>query len=41
VQVRLLKDILDAWKREVEKKLPTMSIEDAYKVLNLPKVADG
>ena len=41
LQVRLLKDILDAWKREVEKKPPTMSIEDAYNVLNLTKSTDG
>lgn len=36
-QVKLLKDTLDAWKKEVEKKPPTMSIEDAYEVLHLPK----
>lgn len=36
-QVKLLKDTLDAWKKEVEKKPPTMSIEDAYDVLGLPK----
>lgn len=41
LQVRLLKDILDAWKREVEKKPPMMSIEDAYNVLNLTKSTDG
>ncbi|XP_073686489.1 dnaJ homolog subfamily C member 13 isoform X1 [Garra rufa] len=35
--VRLLKDTLDAWKREVEKKPPSMSVDDAYEVLNLPK----
>ncbi|XP_030062368.1 dnaJ homolog subfamily C member 13 isoform X1 [Microcaecilia unicolor] len=35
--VKLLKDALDAWKKEVEKKPPTMSIDDAYEVLNLPK----
>jgi len=35
--VRLLKDILEAWKAEVEKKPPSMSINDAYDVLNLPK----
>lgn len=34
--VKLLKDILEAWKTEVEKKPPSMSIDDAYKVLNLP-----
>ncbi|KAK6166630.1 hypothetical protein SNE40_023278 [Patella caerulea] len=39
--VRLLKDILDAWKKEVEKKPPTMSIEEAYTVLNLKSGAGG
>ncbi|XP_077081132.1 dnaJ homolog subfamily C member 13 isoform X1 [Siphateles boraxobius] len=34
--VKLLKDTLDAWKREVEKKPPSMSVDDAYEVLNLP-----
>lgn len=36
-KVKLLKDTLDSWKKEVEKKPPTMSIEDAYDVLGLPK----
>lgn len=35
--VKLLKDTLEAWKKEVEKKPPTMSIDDAYEVLKLPK----
>ncbi|KFO32708.1 DnaJ like protein subfamily C member 13, partial [Fukomys damarensis] len=35
--VKLLKDTLDAWKKEVEKKPPTMSIDDAYEVLNMPQ----
>uniref|UniRef100_A0A8C4HC11 J domain-containing protein n=1 Tax=Dicentrarchus labrax TaxID=13489 RepID=A0A8C4HC11_DICLA len=35
--VKLLKDTLEAWKREVEKKPPSMSVDDAYEVLNLPK----
>ncbi|KAF6099113.1 DnaJ heat shock protein family (Hsp40) member C13 [Phyllostomus discolor] len=35
--VKLLKDTLEAWKKEVEKKPPTMSIDDAYEVLNLPQ----
>lgn len=39
--VRLLKDILEAWKKEVEKKPPTMSIDEAYEVLNLPKGVGG
>ncbi|KAH0503542.1 DnaJ-like protein subfamily C member 13 [Microtus ochrogaster] len=34
--VKLLKDSLDAWKKEVEKKPPMMSIDDAYEVLSLP-----
>ena len=32
-----LKDTLEAWKKEVEKKPPSMSVADAYEVLNLPK----
>ncbi|KAK2171868.1 hypothetical protein NP493_1017g02052 [Ridgeia piscesae] len=39
--VKLLKDILEAWKAEVEKKPPTMSLEEAYTVLKLPKGANG
>lgn len=35
-QVKLLKDTLEAWKKEVEKKSPSMSVDDAYEVLNLP-----
>ena len=34
--MRLLKDTLEAWKAEVEKKPPTMSITDAYEALELP-----
>ncbi|KAL4635478.1 hypothetical protein GN956_G14292 [Arapaima gigas] len=34
--VKLLKDTLEAWKREVEKKPPSMSVDDAYQTLNLP-----
>ena len=41
LQVKLLKDILEAWKGEVEKKPPTMSLEEAYTVLKLPKGAKG
>jgi len=41
VQVKLLKDILEAWKKEVEKKPPTMSIDEAYKTLGLEKGAGG
>ncbi|XP_023933252.1 dnaJ homolog subfamily C member 13-like [Lingula anatina] len=39
--VKLLKDILDAWKREVEKKPPSMSIEEALETLKLPKDPEG
>jgi DnaJ family protein C protein 13 len=31
----LLKDVLDSWKKEVEKKPPAMSVDDAYEVLGL------
>lgn len=41
MQVRLLKNILDAWKKEVEKKPPTMSNDEAYEVLNLQKGVGG
>lgn len=34
-QVMLLKDVLDTWKKEVEKKPPIMTIDEAYKVLGL------
>lgn len=37
LQVKLLKDTLEAWKKEVEKKPPSMSVDEAYDVLNLPK----
>jgi DnaJ family protein C protein 13 len=33
--VKLLKDVLDAWKSEVEKKPPAMTVEEAYKSLGL------
>ncbi|XP_039609400.1 dnaJ homolog subfamily C member 13 isoform X3 [Polypterus senegalus] len=36
--VKLLKDSLEAWKKEVEKKPPSMSLEDAYEVLGLPRL---
>ncbi|KAG9355930.1 hypothetical protein JZ751_000774 [Albula glossodonta] len=35
--VKLLKDTLEAWKKEVEKKPPSMSVDEAYEVLNLPQ----
>lgn len=34
--MQLLKDVLDAWKREVEKKPPLMTVDEAYKQLGLP-----
>jgi len=37
LQVKLLKDTLEAWKREVEKKPPSMSVDEAYEVLHLIK----
>ena len=35
----MLKDILDEWKREVDKKAPSMSADDAYAILGLTKGA--
>lgn len=34
-QVRLLKDVLEAWRREVEKKAPSMTVSEAYAALGL------
>lgn len=34
-QVRLLKDVLEAWRREVEKKPPSMTAAEAYAALGL------
>ena len=34
--VDLLRDVLVLWKKEVEKKPPNMSYEEAYSVLRLP-----
>ncbi|XP_072047448.1 dnaJ homolog subfamily C member 13-like isoform X2 [Amphiura filiformis] len=39
--VRLLKDILEEWKREVDKKPPEMSLDEAYKVLKLSTGTGG
>ncbi|XP_077997979.1 dnaJ homolog subfamily C member 13-like [Glandiceps talaboti] len=39
--VRLLKDILEEWKKEVEKKPSAMSMDEAYDTLNLPKKDGG
>jgi len=38
-----MKDVLDAWKKEVEKKPPLMTVDEAYKQLGLPagKQHDG
>lgn len=33
--IKLLKDVLEAWKSEVEKKPPPMTVEDAYRSLGL------
>lgn len=38
-QVKLLRDVLEAWREEVEKKPPVMSVEDAYEALELPRDA--
>lgn len=40
LKVSLLRNILEAWKQEVEKKPPPISIADAYKVLGL-NIDDG
>lgn len=31
----MLKDVLDAWRKEVEKKPPVMTVEEAYRNLGL------
>jgi DnaJ family protein C protein 13 len=36
-----LKDILEAWKKEVEKKPPSLSIDEAYETLRLKKEQSG
>ena len=36
-QIQLLKDVLLAWKAEVEKKPPSMSVDDAYEALGLAR----
>ena len=41
VQVKVLKDVLEAWKREVEKKPPPMSLEEAYQALGLATGVGG
>ena len=37
LKVKFLKDLLEAWKSEVEKKPPDLSVEQALKILNLKK----
>lgn len=34
-QVQFLKDLLEAWKKEIEKKAPTMSVDEALEALGL------
>ena len=36
-QVKLLKDILEAWKMEVEKKPPELKLDDAFDILKIPE----
>ena len=40
-QVKLLKNVLEAWKREVEKKPPEMSVDQAYDALGLETGVGG
>ena len=35
VQVQFLKDLLEAWKKEIDKKAPTMSVDEALEALGL------
>lgn len=35
--MKLLRDVLEAWREEVEKKPPTMSVDDAYEALGLAR----
>ena len=41
VQVALLKDVLEEWKKEVEKKPPEMSVDQAYDALGLKTGVGG
>ena len=36
-----MKDVLDEWKREVDKKPPEMSVEEALGILGLPTGQGG
>ncbi len=40
-QVKLLKDVLQEWKKEVEKKPPEMSVDQAYDTLSLKTGVGG
>lgn len=40
-QVRLLKDILEAWKKEVEKKPSDLTLDEAYETLKVKKDPSG
>ena len=40
-QVKLLKHVLEAWKKEVEKKPPEMSVDQAYDALGLETGVGG
>ncbi|UYV62597.1 DNAJC13 [Cordylochernes scorpioides] len=35
--LKLLKDVLEAWKQEIEKKPSTLTVDDAYEALNLTR----
>lgn len=39
-QVQLLKDVLEAWRKEVEKKPASMTAADAYTTLGLTSASD-
>ena len=39
--MKLLKDVLGEWKREVEKKPPDMTVDQAYDTLRLPTGVGG
>lgn len=41
LQVRLLKDILEAWKKEVEKKPSDLTLDEAYETLKVKKDPSG
>lgn len=40
LQVSVLRDVLEAWTCEVQKKPPAMSVEEAYILLELPTGQD-